>query len=233
MKIWAFLAIAAVASTPARADLTATYVAANPGMELKMKVEIAANGNLRTDMSVPGLYLIKGGGHSYLIMAGPAGPIVQDAADVGAVMRERLAQTDPHFCDAFAQAPATRLVSRGTTTISGRPGEAFAFDRPGSRTEVVISHDPALAPLAAAMAAQSRESMALMPCGPLPVFVQMQALLDSGAPLQFGPMQLDTVETGPIDPAHFVLPGAPLTREQVRAMMMKGAASTARPRPAD
>jgi hypothetical protein len=236
MKVWTFLALAAAGATPAQADLTATYVAVNPGMNFKMKVEVAANGDLRADVSNPGLYLIRRQGHSYFVVADPAGPVVEDTADVGAVMQEQLAKLDPHFCDAFTHM-ATKLVSRGATTLAGRTGEAFAIEgRPAAPPQVVISHDPALAPLGAAMAAQFRESSALMgQCwSSVPMIAQMQALLDSGAPLQFGPAQLDTVETGPIDPAHFMLPAAPATREQVRALMSRPRNTvTVQPRPAN
>jgi hypothetical protein len=236
MKVWAFLALAAVAATPAQADLTATYVAVNPGMNFKMTVEIAANGDLRADMSNPGLYLIRRQGHTYFIVADPAGTVVEDTADIGAVMQEQLAKLDPHFCDQLAQGPGGKLASRGAMTVSGRTGEAYAMEsRPPARPDVVISHDPALAPLGAAMAEQFRDSAALMgPCWTkIPMIGQMQALLDSGAPLQFGPMQLETVETGPIDPARFVLPAAPATRDQVRTLMNRPKSSvvTTLPRP--
>jgi hypothetical protein len=234
MRIWAFLALAAAASGPAQADLTATYATAGPGLNLRMKIEIAANGDLRTDVSLPGVYMIRREGHSYFIVPDPAGPVVEGTADLGAVMQEQLAKADPHFCDRLGRAATMKLVSRGMTTIAGRTGEAFAVDRPNSRPQLVLSHDPALAPLGAAMAAQFRESSSLMgPCGSaVPMFAQMQALLDSGAPLQFAGLQLDTVETGPIDPARFVLPAAPLTREQVRALMMRPHNDvTAPPRP--
>ncbi|MEA3061329.1 MAG: hypothetical protein QOJ94_1110 [Sphingomonadales bacterium] len=235
MKVWAFLALAAAGAGPAQADLTATYVAVNPAMSFTMKVEIAANGDLRADMSNPGLYLIRRQGHSYFVVADPTGRVVEDTADVGAVMQEQLAKLDPHFCDEIEKMPAGKLVSRGAMTVSGRTGEAYAMEsRPASRPDVVISHDPALAPLGAAMAAQFRESAALMgPCwASVPMVAQMQALLDSGAPLQFGPMRLDTVETGPIDPARFALPAAPATREQVRGLMTRPRNTvTIQPRP--
>jgi hypothetical protein len=238
MKIRAFLALAAIASTPAHADLTATYVAINPGVHLTIKAEVAANGDLRAEMNNPGLYLIERQGHSYFVVPDPAGSVVEDTADVDAVMREQLAKLDAHFCDQIAKMPAGKLVSRGAMTVSGRTGEAYAMEsRPASGPDVVISHDPALAPLGAAMAAQFRQSATLMgPCwASAPMVAQMQALLESGAPLQFGPMRLDTVETGPIDPARFVLPAAPATRDQVRALMNRPRSSvvTTLPRPAN
>jgi hypothetical protein len=225
MKIWTFLALAAAgAAAPARADITATYVADGPGMVLEMKVEIAAGGDLRADMNVPGLYMIKREGRSYFVITGPSGPIVQDFEDMGAVVREELSRTQPDLCDQFDGAGSSfKLVPRGTVTIAGRTGEAYAPAGHPQHTEMVISRDPALAPLGEAMAAQFRASTIVMgECvARTPMFVQMLALLESGAPLQFGPMHLATVTTGPVDPARFVLPAAPASREEVRALMIR------------
>jgi hypothetical protein len=223
--MWPLLAFSAAAASPAHADLTATYVPINGATDMSMnvKMEIAANGDLRADMNVPGPYLIKRQGRTYFIMPDAAGPVVADVADMGAVMQEQMDKMSPNFCAGLARGVTSRgLVSRGTVTIAGRTGEAYGpVGRSGSRPDVVISRDPALAPVGVAMAAQFRASMALMGecASTVPLFVQMQALLDSGAPLEFGPMRLDTVETGPVDPARFALPSAPATRDQVRALM--------------
>jgi hypothetical protein len=223
MRIWLLIALAAVGAAPPQGDLTATYVPVNGAIDMKMKVEVAANGDLRADMGVPGPYLIRHDGRTYFVMPGPAGLVVADVMDMGAVLHEQMNKADPNFCARLAEgAPSPRLVSGGTVMIAGRTGEAFAPEgRSGSPPAVVISRDPALAPLGAAMAAQFRTSMALMgECGStVPLFVQMQALLDSGAPLEFGPVRLDGVEFGPVDPGRFVLPAAPATRDQVRALM--------------
>lgn len=237
MKIWSILALASVAGAPARADLTATYRSTMAGVDMAMKVEVAANGNLRADMNSPGLYLIKREGRTYLITPGPDRPVVEDVEDVGAAVQEELTRMDPHFCDRMSGAAAESsfsLVSKGTFTVAGRPGEAFSTpSRTATLPVVVISHDPALAPLGAAMAAQFRISMGLMErcASGTPMFAQMQRLLDSGTPLKFGPMQLEKVESGTVDPARFVLPAAPATREQVRALITRrsGAQATGRP----
>jgi hypothetical protein len=234
MKIWAFLALAAAASTPAQADLTATYVPTTPDINFKMTMEVAANGDVRADINGPGAYVLRRQGRSYFIVPDAAGPVVEDSADIGAVMQEEMAKMSPHFCDQIAQAPVPKLVSLGTMTVAGRTGEAFGLEgRPATHPAVIISHDPALAPLGAAMSAQFRASSSMLgSCSSaIPAVVQMQALLDSGAPLEFGGMRLETVETGAIDPARFVLPAAPATRDQVRAMIMrpKGAAAPTAP----
>jgi len=225
MRIWFLVALAAAGAAPASGDLTVTYVPVDAGFDMKMKVEVAANGDLRADMSVPGLYMVKHDGHIYFVMPGAAGPIVADIADMGAVMQEEMNKSAPNFCADLSREPSSyRLVSRGTVTIAGRTGEAYGPEgREGSRPDVVISRDPALAPLGAAMAAQFRASMAMMGgcASTIPMFVQMQALLDSGAPLEFGPVRLETVQAGPVDPTRFALPAPPATRDQVRALMVR------------
>lgn len=225
MALWPILALAAAGAAPAGQDLTATYSTGTGGMELSMKVEVAANGNLRADMNLPGMYMIKRDGRSYYVLQMPEGPLVEDLEDAAAVMQEEMAKMDPQLCEAVRDAgPPLDLVSRGTVTVAGRTGEAYSTaGSKRSHPDVVISHDPALAPLGAAMAAQFRLSQtALGRCGRTPAhFAQMQALLDRGTALRFGPMQLEKVEYGPVDPARFVLPAAPASREVIRAQMIR------------
>jgi hypothetical protein len=225
MRIWLFVGLAAAVAAPARADLTATYDFGSGKQPVKMTVEVAANGDLRGGMNMPGMYMIRHDGRSYFVIDQPGGPMVVDAAEAGSVMQEEMNKAEPGLCEKMGRdAPSPALVSRGTVTVAGRSGEAFGVAaRTDARPDVVISRDPALAPLGAAMAAQFRLSMTMMgPCmGASGMFAQMQALLDSGTAIQMGPMRLDTVVSGPVDPARFVLPAAPATREQVRAMMTR------------
>jgi hypothetical protein len=225
MRIWLFFALAAAGAAPAHAQLTASYVSKGGGTEMNVKLEIAPNGDIRADMGAPGLYLVKREGRTYFIMPDSAGPVVADVADMGAVIQEQMNKAGANLCAGLAKAPPSeRLVSRGTVTVVGRTGEAYAREgRSGSAPDVVISRDPALAPLGVAMAAQFRTSLALLGecAAAVPLFVQMQGLLDGGAPLEFGPIRLDTVQAGPVDAARFVLPAATATRDQVRALMAR------------
>lgn len=226
--MWPFLALAAFAGAPARADITAIYLNDESESGFEMKVEVASNGDLRTDSDGSGRYLIRRGGRIYFVEQGPQGPVVEDFADVVAVIQEELGKMGPNVCDRLQfGGPKSRLISRGRVTIAGRSGEAYAPEgRKGAPAQVVISRDPALAPLGAAMAAHFRMSMALMGrCGSkVPMVAQTEALLDSGAPLKLGPVRLGPVETRAIDPARFVLPAEPDTREEVRARMFGNAA---------
>lgn len=217
-------AAAAALAAPADADVTATYKPAVAGLDMRMRVEIASNGDLRADMNFPSLFLIRRGGRTYFIQSLPSGPLVADFDDLVAVMQEEMKRMDPQVCETIRSAPPpAKLVDQGPVTIAGRSGEAYGSEGrpPGSRPVLVLSRDPALAPLGAAIAAQFRASAALLgDCGPgVPMFGQMQDLLDAGTPLQFAGMELEKVETGPVDPARFALPAPPATRDQVRERM--------------
>ena len=243
MRIWPCFAIAVAVAVPAQADITGTYRSVHAGIEMTMRVQVAANGDLRADMNRPEIYIIKHSGHAYFVMQMPEGPVVADVQDAAAVMQEEMKKLDPAFCSQVKEAaPSFVLTDRGEMTVAGRKGEAYASaQRTGSMPDVVISHDPELAPLGAALAAQFRLSTTLMggvmgECmAEIPMFRQMQELLDSGTALMFGGMQLETVETGPIDPARFVLPAPPAPREKVRQIMMHKDAGTPGngPRPAN
>ncbi|HEX8240921.1 MAG TPA: hypothetical protein VF574_14395 [Allosphingosinicella sp.] len=234
MRLWHFLVLAAGAGAPAQADITATYLNDERESGFEMKVQIAANGDLRADdPDLPGRYMIRRGGRVYFVEQDPRGKVVEDFVDVVAVIDEELSKLDPRVCDRLqASNSRSKLVSRGPVTIAGRSGEAFGPEgREGSPAQIVISRDPALVPLGTAMAAQFRMSLALMGrCAPdVPMYAQMQALLESGAPLIFGPVRLGSVETKAIDPARFALPAEPATREEIRARLFGEAGPAAAP----
>src|SRR3954462_3714320 len=140
MRVWLFLALAAVAA-PARADLTATYVLGSlDGTDQTMKMEVATNGDIRADMNFPGLYMITRDGRSYFVAPGSTGPLVEDFEDLGAVMKEELGKKELQFCAHVAQgASSARLVPRETMTVAGRTGEAYGLEnRADARPYLVI-----------------------------------------------------------------------------------------------
>ncbi|MBV9929409.1 MAG: hypothetical protein JO013_00475 [Alphaproteobacteria bacterium] len=225
MQVGAMAALALAGAAPAKGDLTATYRAHDGGMNMAIRVEVSANGDIRADLNVPGLTMIRKAGRSYFITHGESGPLVEDLEDMGAVLQEEMQRSDPHFCDKFrTPESAATLKPAGTVTIAGFRGEAYALvPRAGGRPDLVISRDPALAALGGALAAQFRLSkMILGECASrMPMMGQMDALLESGTALQLGATILEKVEPGPIDPARFDLPAPPATREQVRETMMR------------
>ena len=96
------------------------------------------------------------------------------------------------------------------------------LDRAMSGNVVVISHDPDLAQLGKAMAKQFGTSRAMLAgmIGDTPTTItQMEKLLESGAPLSFAGMELQSINHAPIDPKRFDLPAQPETLDQIRARM--------------
>jgi len=215
---WLFL-LAALA--PASADLTASY--AVPESRFTMRVEIASNGDLRCQDG-PSSYLIRRGGHDYLVSVRASQPIVMRAEDMAIVMAEQVTALDPHRRAEIDEMYTFDLVEKGTATINGYTGTAWypppIEDQPEQTPWVVISHDPALAPLGKAVAAQYDMSMMLMAraMGTI-AFKRLEDVFRTGAPIAFTGFVLQTVSFAPIPTSHFDLPAPPETLDGVRAEM--------------
>jgi hypothetical protein len=214
--------LAILAPAPALADLTATYVA--PHAFFTMTIEIAANGDLRGDVGIPGSYFITRAGHSYFISPRPSGPVVMRVEDMAAVVAEHIAKTDPHFRGEMGAAHKPNLVEKGNVVINGRIGSAWYLKMENGKLSpspvTVISLDPALAPLGRAMTMQFEISAAMMgtmvgtsPSG------AMEDILKTGAPLSFAGAELKTVSTAPIPSERFELPAEPATLDVARKTM--------------
>jgi hypothetical protein len=211
--------------TPALADMTANYV--GPNAAITMKIEIASNGDVRGATSTPTAYFITHDGHGYMIQATFDGPAVMRVEDMSVVMAEQMKKIMPtRPKDADKNFPAFDLVKGGIVTIRGRQGTAYYMGKtakgaPIGPPFVVISTDPMLAPLGAAMARQFDMSVAAMGqfFGDKNPFKSVQDVLKTGAPLVFTGMELDTVANDPIPAARFVLPAEPLSLDGVRKNM--------------
>ncbi|WP_066807929.1 hypothetical protein [Sphingomonas asaccharolytica] len=210
---------------PASADITGNYVGLNNAMTLK--IEVASNGDVRGATSNPNSYFITHDGHGYIIQASFNGPAVMRVEDMATVMAEQMKKMMPNLpADKGKDAPAWRLVKGGVVTIRGRQGIAYYSGKetsgaPIGEPIVVISTDPQLAPLGAAMAHQFDMSVAMMGqvLGDSNPFKNMQEILKTGAPLVFTGMQLDAISEDTIPAARFALPAQPLKLEDVRKNM--------------
>jgi hypothetical protein len=218
--------------SPALADMTADYV--GPNQALTMKIEVAANGDMRGTTSNPNSYFITRAGHGYMVQASFKGPAVMRMEDISTVMAEQIKRLMPNLPpEAADQAPSFDLTKGSIVSVRGRKGIAYYMGKaithsPSEQPVIVISTDPALTPLAVAMQhqfAMSIEAMGHM-FGKSSPFAQMQAALKEGAPLVFTRMELESVNTDPIPPSEFALPADPLTLDEVRKNLGAPASST-------
>jgi len=212
--------------------MTANYVA--PNKAFTMKIEIAANGDIRGATSNPNSYFITRTGHGYMVQASFKGPIVMRMEDISTVMAEQFKRLMPNMPPKAAdQTPSFDLAKGGIVTVRGRQGTAYYMGKAITHlsTEqpvVVISTDSALTPLAVAMEHQftmSLEGMGHM-FGKTSPFAQLQIALKDGAPLVFTGLELDSVNTDPIPTSEFELPADPLPLDEVRKNLGAPAAST-------
>lgn len=230
------LSLAASAS-PALADTTAVYTAGHDDFAMTMTVEIADNGDVRSQMSGPilekmpkgvAIYSITRGGEDFMINETPEGVSVFRMSDAMMVMAEHWAKADQRSgaTGENTEALDMELVARGEQTVNGRSGTAYYLRSEGKTAEpvLVISRDPALAQLGRVMARQFGRSTGGMQVMGFPVKSSdsMLKALNEGAPLMFGRMaKLQSVRHDPVPESRFVLPAQPRTLDEVRALMTR------------
>jgi hypothetical protein len=225
VRTWIAALALALFSSPAFADITAVYEAAN----FKMTVEIASNGDMRSAVTAkPGEYAIIKGGETYIVLTTPAGVVVDRTADVMAIVGDVMEKMQPGYraLMAFAldkKAGTTELEAGQDVTVRGRVGTPYYFkgreSLPSSVPVVVISRDPALRLLRDALKHQMEMSNQLMGAAmgvTKPFEDPMIDVLREGAPLKFAGAELASVEDAPIAASRFDLPSTPETREAIR-----------------
>jgi len=202
----------------AEADITATYAAA--GGQKVTKVEVAANGNLRSETSPGARVIFLRDGVSIMVDRHFTPPMVARVDDLAAAIFELLAKVSPAALEQARHAPHRTFVLQGTATIQGRTGDAYyerAADGTVSATPfVVISHDPALAPLGRAMAEQFEQGEKLSPAG---ANLATREILRSGTPLFLNGLELQSVSNAAIDPVEFDLPAPAETPDAIRKQL--------------
>ncbi len=227
----------AVFANPALADTTAVYAVGHGDFAMTMTVEIADNGDVRSQMSGPmiekmpkgvAIYSISRGGEDFMINETPEGVSVFRMSDAMTVMREGWAKAREQTGapNDEADAPDLALVARGEQTVNGRTGTAYYLrsEKKKGAPVLVISRDPALAQLGRTMARQFGRSiigMQAMGVSAKPDESMLKAL-NEGAPLIFAGMaKLQTVRHDPVPAARFVLPAEPRTLDEVRNLMSR------------
>mgnify|MGYP004499912347 CR=1 FL=1 len=153
-----------------------------------------------------------------------------------------------------ADAAAPLFEEAGVATINGREGRAYKDVRKaaeegaapggedadtlsalladdegveGEPSTLVVSDDPALAPLGRiwAQLATLMPNAGILLGAPTQTETQFAALLDGRGVLKLDTIELKDVTFAPIDDAYFALPAAILSKDEVKAMLEKPAAT--------
>jgi len=216
-----FFALAA----PAFADTTAIYQ--TPTKTFVMTVEIASNGDLRSDVAgKPGTYALTRNGEGYMVISTAQGVVVDRVEDLGAALKivaeKRLSPSLLAMMKTVGPNLAKmhlRLVKGDDVTIQGRKGTPYYFrgpPPPGFPPAIIICSDPELAPIGVAMARQIAMSDSFQMFEPgNPFSLAVKATLKTGAPLEFAGAELTMVSHDPISLSRFELPAAPESREAI------------------
>ena len=217
LRLW--FVLLASAPTSAMADITAKFDAGGVAPHT-ITFEISSDGSWRGDADRPGQFFMLSNGEGYFVRADRAGITVMRMEDIRVVTSEQMAKLDPHLRAAVQNPHPPKFVEKGTMTVNGRTGTAYYMqDDTGSlsaRPVLVMSSDPALAPLGVAMEGQFEMAAEIMsPTGTAP-FADMLAILKKGTPILGIAGELQSVDFGPIPASHFELPAKPKTLDWVR-----------------
>ena len=216
-----FAAALATVPLPAAADVTARY---DLGKK-QLSVEVDDSGDYR--ISYAGMVsVIHHAGKDYVVVEMGAQPVTMERAAVLAAAAKMLAADTKR-----PKAPdAPFVLSRGAEArVAGRAGTTWLLkpDKPDEKPlEMVMSADPALAPIGAAI----RDTM--VPLGsmfgtsmgaPSSFVPQWTALFAKGTPLQLGverpQITLVSVDTADIAESRFALPGEVVSPDALVSML--------------
>ncbi len=195
-----------------------------------LKVDVAADGDIRGDLQSGDELLVTDGG-TFVIDDRLTGPIVTRAEDLTGLWDEKARQWPT------LQAPAAfALVPNGVRTVNGRTGTAYFIRTADGRLSedpiLVIGDDPSLSPLATAMARIMAFEVRSEAASDQQVFREgailgaaMAAILEKGgAPLQVGNLNLVSVDTVAVPDDRFALPAEPESNAALRARLAAEAA---------
>lgn len=239
MRIRLIIALAAaLAATPAAADVTAHYVVGDGANAAPaMSIEVNDRGDSRVSMGNRAA-VITLDGVTYLVMADLGGVYVARQDDLLAVTIEnaRAMMGRDFHPPAHPQPAATAdthplsVVQAGAETVGGRTGTVFelrdANARPGVHgLDFVVSTDADLAPVGRLLASQNRAShdglrqmIGSDVTDSSGFFSGIAAIFERGTVIRMGRiMRLASVDREPLPAADFALPSPPLTREQLAA----------------
>ncbi|WP_277317478.1 hypothetical protein [Sphingomonas sp. AOB5] len=222
-RLAALLLLCIAFTAPAQAQLTAVYTPPEGSpIPFEMRIEIAPNGDVRGTLPGQSLWLLTIAGEGYFISGEGKDAKVMRATDVAAVLGEQMKKMMPDMPPIPDGALEMVLTEGKPVTVRGRTGTGWYMEGNDTAPAMVISSDPALAPLGKALAYQfeiSTRMMAQLSFAPTGFMDEMLRVLRTGAPLSVSGLELNTVATAPIPADRFVLPAAPLSREEIRTRL--------------
>ena len=220
-----FALVLALSSAPATAGLRATYAVERAAPRI---VQISDTGDINAELSSYRRLIVRGG-EAFVVEDRWTGPLVMRVADLQSLLPPAAA----------AASSPSGLLEQGDAAVSGRSGRAYyiRYGGPGSAPSLfaVISPDPALSALAAAMRRVfAVEDLLTNIDGLFPQEVvaesrSLSQILDQGAPLKYGEWSLRTLEEVPLDAQAFALPGEPESQEAMRARRAEETAENQHP----
>lgn len=215
-------------TAPAHAGMRATYSDGTQGKPLV--VEVGDNGDARISGGEEGEYGLMIGGHFYVVGTGNGAVKVARIEDIAAAIDRVM---PPVFKGMFAGAPSSptrafRIEKKGARNVAGHEGVVYAVHglnaaKPDEAQEYVMSTDPALKPVGAAM--EQFMNAAIIPATPLigpgaaELVANTHAIFALGTPLDVGRFKLAGIAQADIPAATLTLPARPETVDQLVSEM--------------
>ena len=239
MRLGMAIAIASAAviglGNAADAGLRAVYFDA--GKAKQLQIDVADNGSARIAELGSADYGLLIGGEFYVINIEDGKPTVARLKDVATAMDKVLPPIFKGLFDkASAAMPKTRLTVEpgGPGSAGGRDGRIYHVKgmdsgEPGKVTDFLISDDPELKPVGAAL--EQFMNAAMVPAAPLigamaaEMIAETRTIFALGTPIDAGGrFRLDSAAKADLPAEAFALPAKPQTVEQLVAAMKASAA---------
>lgn len=209
----------------ARADTVLRYAAPDDAQNT-LVIEASAKGDMRIEDGRGQVVIVRDGA-DYLLFTPPEGGRavirLDDYLAVGAEVRARMIESGAMTTD--GEDTRYEVRPKGSRTVGKWRGEAVTIgpvDASGVTQDIVTSTDASLADLrqvaVTALEAFDKPSRAVL-VYPKQFQKLIGETLARGMPVSFDGRDLREVGRGPVAADRFELPQAPLTREQLRALM--------------
>jgi hypothetical protein len=220
-----FLPLLALIALPAHAGTKATYLRPDGGSTI---IEVADNGDARIGPSDDAEYGLLVKGRFYMVEKAQGRTTVTRMEDIAAAAGLSL---PPGFNEQLKSAKSspsalTNLEPDGSATVAGRVGKRYKMKGSGGTSDrLVVSDDPALKPVGAAMEGIATASVASM-AGLFgkgmgeDLLPHIRDMFSRGTPLQtFDGWVLTKVEKADVSQGRVQLPAKPLSVQEATRQM--------------